>query len=117
MTETFTYNQIKEEYGINALQQIRTLENTSKKKGRYTGHLHFYLQCKHKELTPKGVKIKAQMTGNEARKIIEKAEKALLNVRIGEVVKKNHLLDKKKEQIIRTLSEKLPEGLHKTIEN
>ena len=36
------------------------------------------------------------MTGNEARKIIEKAEKALLNIRIGEVVKRNKLLDKKK---------------------
>ena len=55
------------------------------------------------------------MTGNEARKIIEKAEKALLNVRIGEVVRKNHLLDLKKSQVVRTLSETLPEGLHKKI--
>ena len=98
MTETYSYNQIREEYGIDVLQQIRTLENVSKKKGRFSGHLHFYLQCKHKDLTPKGIKIKAQMSGNEARKIIEKAEKALLNIRISEVVKKNNLLDLKKSK-------------------
>ena len=110
MTETFNYKQIREEYGINVLQQIRTLENISKKKGRYTGHLHFYLQCKHKDLTPKGIKIKAQMSGNEARKIIEKAEKALLNVRISEVVRKNNLLDLKKSRAVELLKEKLPDG-------
>ena len=75
MTETYNYNLIREEYGIDVLQKIRTLENISRKKGRYTGHLHFYLQCKHKELTPKGLRIKAQMSGNEARKIIERAER------------------------------------------
>ena len=115
MTETFNYKQIREEYGINVLQQIRTLENISKKKGRYTGHLHFYLQCKHKDLTPKGIKIKAQMSGNEARKIIEKAEKALLNVRISEVVRKNNLLDLKKSRAVELLKEKLPDGIHKEI--
>ena len=44
MTETYNYNLIREEYGIDVLQKIRTLENISRKKGRYTGHLHFYLQ-------------------------------------------------------------------------
>ena len=112
MTETFNYRQIKEEYGIDVLQQIRTFENISKKKGRYVGHLHFYLQCKHKELVPKGIKIKAQMNGYEARKILEKAEKALLNIRIGEVVRKNKVLDKKKIEVNEALKEKLPERLH-----
>ena len=113
--ETFNYNQIKEEYGVDVLQQIRIFENISRKKGRFSSHLHFYLQCKHKGLTPKGIKIKAQMTGNEARKVIEKAEKALLNVRISEVVKKNKLLDLKKNEAIRSLKEKLPERLHKEL--
>ena len=44
--ETYSYNQIKEEYGIEMLQQIGTLENISRRKGRYSSHLHFYLQCK-----------------------------------------------------------------------
>ena len=111
--ETYNYNLIKEEYGIDALQQIRTLENIAKKKGRYSSHLHFYLQCKHKGLKPKGIKIKAQMSGNEVRKVIEKAEKALLNIRIGEVVRKNKLIDMKKNEAIEALKEKLPENLHK----
>ena len=116
MTETFNYHQIKEEYGTNVLQQIRTLESLSKKKGRYISHLHFYLQCKHKDLTPKGMKIKAQINGKEARKIIKQAEKALLNVRISEVVRKNKLLDQKKDEAIKTLREKLPVGIQKKIE-
>ena len=115
MTQTCNYNQIKEEYGIDVLQQIRTFESLSKKKGRFSGHLHFYLQCKHKDLTPKGIKIKAQMSGNEARKIIEKAEKALLNIRISEVVRKNNLLDFKKSKSIEALKEKLPDGIHSKI--
>ena len=97
------------------LQQIRTLENISRRKGRYSSHLHFYLQCKHKGLTPKGIKIKAQMSGNEVQKIVEKAEKALLNIRIGEVVKKNILLDKKKDEAKRTLKDKIPERLYETL--
>ena len=55
------------------------------------------------------------MSGNEVRKIVEKAEKALLNVRIGEVVRKNKLLDKKKNEAIGTLKDKLPERLHETL--
>ena len=75
MMETFKYKSIQEEYGINVLQQIRELEDVCRTKGRYASHLHFYLQCKRKELTPKGIKIKSQMKGAEARQIIEKAER------------------------------------------
>ena len=67
MTETFKYKSIQEEYGIDVLQQIRELEDVCRTKGRYASHLHFYLQCKRKELTPKGIKIKSQMKGAEAR--------------------------------------------------
>ena len=97
MTETFNYKQIKDEYGIEAIQKIRTFESISKKKGRYVSHLRFYMHCKHGDVVPKGIKIKAQMKGNEARKVIEKAERALLNIRIGEVARKNKILDKRKE--------------------
>ena len=81
MTETTKYTNIKQEYGVNVLDKIRKFERISKTKGRYQSHLRFYLQCKHEELTPKGIKIKSQMKNAEARHIIKKAEKALLNIR------------------------------------
>ena len=57
MTEAFSYKIIKEEYGVNVLELVRKYERISKTKGRYQSHLRFYLQCKHEELTPKGIKM------------------------------------------------------------
>ena len=74
MTETFNYYSIREEYGINVSRQIKEFEDISRTKGRYSSHLRFYLQCKHKELTPKGIRVRSQVNGPEAKKIIEKAE-------------------------------------------
>ena len=79
MTETFNYRQFRSEYGDDALGLVRKFEKISRTKGRYQSHLRFYMQCKNQELVPKGIKIKAQMHNSEARKIVEKAEKALLN--------------------------------------
>ena len=86
MTETFSYKTIKEQYDVDVLQLIRRFESTTKAKGRHLSHLRFYLQCKHKEVTPKGIKLKLQLKDPKSRKIVEKAQKALLNVRISEVV-------------------------------
>ena len=68
MTKVFNYKNIKEEYGINVLELVRRYERLSKTKGRYQSHLRFYLQCKHEELTPKGIKIRSQMQNADARK-------------------------------------------------
>ncbi len=115
MTETFNYNYIRNEYGVNVLNEIRTFENISKTKGRYTSHLRFYLQCKHVEIVPKGIRIKSQMKSREAKEIVRKAEKALINTRIGEVIRKNKLLEKKKIHATEKLKQILPPNLHNTI--
>ena len=115
MTETYSYKDIRDEYGIETIQKIRQFESISRTSGRYRSHLRFYLHCKHNEVTPKGIKIKAQMKGNEARKIIEKAEKALLNIRISEVVKKNNFLERRKSQASQELSEEIPQELHRKL--
>ncbi len=115
MTETFNYNSILTEHGIGVLQKVRQFENISKIKGRYQSHLRFYLQCKHKQLTPKGIKVKSQMHGPEARKIIEKAEKALINIRIGEVIRKNKTLEKKIQDVAENLRSILPNNTHSKI--
>ena len=75
-TETnLNYKRLYEEYGDDVRKLSKELENTMKANGRHQSHLRFYLQCKHEGLVPKGLKIKAQLKSNEARKIIVKAEK------------------------------------------
>ena len=115
MTETFNYSSIRNEHGTNVLKQIRNLEHTSKTKGRFTSHLRFFMQCKHMELTPKCMKLKTTVPGNDARKIIKRTEKALLNIKISEVIKKKDLLQQKIQKTCDSLKEKLPRNLHGTI--
>ena len=98
MTETLSYIQFRNEYGDDAFGLVRKFENISRTKGRYQSHLHFYMHCKNHEVIPKGIKIKSRMQIAEARKIVEKAEKALLNIRISEVVKKNTVLNIEKKK-------------------
>ena len=83
------YNNLRQQYDGNTLQKVRNHENLARKHGRYTSHLRLNLQCKHSNLIPKSIKIKAQTNSNEARNILHRAEKALLNLRISETVKKN----------------------------
>ena len=112
MTETYSYNGIRNDHGTDVLKEVRRLESISKKKGRYVSHLRFHLQCKHLELTPKGLKLKSPVTGDAARKIIEKA---LLNVRISEIVKKKEFLEKRRIEITEDLKTKLPENIYEKI--
>ena len=58
MTETINYNSIKTQHGVNVLQQVKKLETISKRTGRFASHLRFYLQCKHTDLKPKGIKLR-----------------------------------------------------------
>ena len=111
MTETFNYRQLKEEYGFSVLGLVRRYEDISRTKGRYQSHLRFYMQCKNQEMVPKGLKIKCQLQNAEARKIVEKAEKALLNIRISEVVKKNKILQYREEKAVEELNKEIPEGI------
>ena len=109
MTETLSYRQFRNEYGNNVLGLVRKFEGISRTKGRYQSHLRFYMHCKNQDLIPKGIKIKSQMQNAEARKIVEKAEKALLNVRISEVVKKSKILKYREEKAIEDLKKEIPE--------
>ena len=112
-TETnLNYKRLYEEYGDDVRKLSKELENTMKANGRHQSHLRFYLQCKHEGLVPKGLKIKAQMKSNEARKIIVKAEKALLNVRISEVIRKKDTLERKKRRVSEELKRRIPTEIH-----
>ena len=115
MTETLNYRQLNEEYGNNVLSLVRRFESISRTKGRYQSHLRFYMQCKNQELIPKGIRVKSQMQNAEARKIVEKAEKALLNIRISEVVKKNNILKYREDKAIEELRNVIPMEIVETL--
>ena len=115
MTETFNYRQFRNEYGDNVFGLVRKFENISRTKGRYQSHLRFYIHCKNEELIPKGIKIESQMQNAEARKIVEKAEKAFLDVRISEVVKKGKILKYREDKAIEELKNKVPNGTVETL--
>ncbi len=82
----YKLSEIRNIYGDEAIHLIRRLENRSKGMGRYQSHLRFNLQCKHTETIPKSLKINFKGMDEASRNIIRKAEKALLNVRVSNVL-------------------------------
>ena len=103
--DEYKYKNIKTIYGNKTLHTMRCLEAATKSLGRHESHLKFNLQCKHTDLIPKYVKISTKEKGNEARLIIYKAEKALLNIRISEVITNIHKLKTKIEKMLRRITE------------
>ena len=114
----FNYNQLREEYDSTIFQQIRHHEKLARKLGRYTSHLRFNLQCKHTDIIPKSLKIKSSFDSNEARNVLHRAEKALLNLRVSETVAKRNRLLKEKTRIKNELKDDLSMDIYKQmIEN
>ena len=109
------YREIEQIYGVECKQKLRHYERTSRKVGRYTSHLHFNLQCKHNNVTPKHVKIQGKWRDEEERRIIRRAEKALLNKKIGEVVKRRNDLKRKQEEVKDQLKSILDENMFEEI--
>ena len=107
----FNYNNLRQQYDGNTLQKVRNHENLARKHGRYTSHLRFNLQCKHSNIIPKSIKIKAQTNSNEARNILHRAEKALLNLRISETIKKRNNIKNEKSKIESELNNTLPKQI------
>ena len=102
--------QIKEKYGQAVTKQIRKIEKTADAIGRYRSHMRFNLQMKHTGITPKSIKIKAQQSSKEARLVIHKAEKALLNIRIAETIKKKKMLEENCVKQVKDIETRLDEN-------
>ena len=96
--------EIREKYGNETLNKIRQHEKLAKTLGRFRSHLHFGLQCKHSQLIPKTLKINHHTTSSEANDIIRRAERALLNIRISENLRKIARLRAKLQTIESDLS-------------
>ena len=74
---------IKEQYGIEALQQLQLWEKSELKGSNYRNHRIFTLRCISQNLTPVSIKLKPNhKVSASARKIIEKAERQLMQDRV-----------------------------------
>ena len=107
------HSNVRDAYGKVCLDNIRHLEKTGKKIARYRNHLRFSLHCKHQNITPTSLRLSSPIKGNKADNILRKAERSLLNVRIGQTVNKLDDLTVEKsrfENVINTAKD-IPENV------
>ncbi|XP_072038548.1 uncharacterized protein [Amphiura filiformis] len=90
---------IRNDYGKDCLNNIRQLEKTGCKIARYRNHLRFSLHCKHQRITPVSLRLSSTVKGTKADNILRRAERSLLNVRIGQIVRKLDDLESEKDRI------------------
>ena len=78
------HNYIKGKYGQEALNQLRLCEKDTIRLSDYKNHRIFMLRCISSNLVPVRVKLKSAHSklSQGARKIIEKAQKQLLQDRV-----------------------------------
>ncbi|XP_072048287.1 uncharacterized protein [Amphiura filiformis] len=90
------FKDLRENYGRNAVRDLRSLENTERKISRFRCHRVYSLRAKHSGLIPTSLKLKCPINTKRARDIVNKAEKALLNERIRVVTNKIKTLEDEK---------------------
>ena len=69
------FQSIRNQYNQNGLRTVRRLEEVCGKLARFRSHLKFNLRCKDEAITPVSLKIKTNVKGNKAEKIINKFRK------------------------------------------
>ena len=111
----YNYRELELNYGAELRRKVRHLENTSKKYGRFCSHLHFNLQCKRSEVTPRHIKIRGKWESEEERRIINQAEKALLNYKIRETVKKREYLRSAVEKLKCEIKSEIPSDIFEQV--
>ena len=81
------HKDLKEKYGIEALQQLQLWEKNVLRASDYRNHRIFTLKCISHNLVPVSVKLKSSCSkiSSSARKIIEKAERQLMQDRVRSI--------------------------------
>ena len=103
-TGLFKYKSIEEKYGREILNYVKKYETNARTLGRYRSHLHFNMHCKHHDVIPKSLKMKPPINSPEARKLVHKVEKSLLNMRISETVSKLKTIKVEARNLLEKLS-------------
>ena len=107
----FKYKELKQEYGEQILQKVRKYEHLSISKAKNNSHLHFNMHCKHHNVIPKSLKIKSPIDNAQARILINKTQKTMLNIRISETIQKQKHLNYEFVKIENELKNILPPNL------
>ncbi len=88
------FKNIRENYGQSTVRLVRELEKNEQKIASYRNHLVFTLRCKEEEVIPPSLRLKCPIPTTNARNIILRAQKQLLNERIRTINNKiGHLKD------------------------
>ena len=109
------YRELELNYGADLRRKVRHLENLSKKHGRFCSHLHFNLQCKRSEVTPRYLKIQGKWESDEEKRVIKRAEKFLLNIKIRDTVRKRDYLRSAAEDLEGEIKFVIPDQLYKNV--
>ena len=107
MTETLIYSTLRLKYGEEVLKNIGKIGKLSKSLGRTESHLRFNLQCKHTNITPKYVRVKAQQTDEQVWKIIHEAETKILKHNISLNIKKKENIKSQLSQNFNKLTQEI----------
>ncbi|XP_072036219.1 uncharacterized protein [Amphiura filiformis] len=115
MTENI-HQFVNNKFGRDCLQQVRTYEKTARKIATWRNHLRFNLRCLHEEITPRSIKLKSNVSGHRANKILQHAERKLLNERVRQVNFTIDVLKDKQDHISGNLSATLPSDAFTRVE-
>ena len=103
---------LKHEFDPLVIKTVRKLENTERKLARFRNHLHFTLHCKHQGLTPNSLKLRTSAKGQAVDKVLQKAERALMSLRIGNTLNTIGILEGQKLDLEEKLFTELPNPVY-----
>ncbi|KAJ0057450.1 hypothetical protein NL108_006138 [Boleophthalmus pectinirostris] len=85
---------IRRRFGQKGVKALRHLERLEKARARYNNHLRFNLRCRDENITPASINIKTPIPTHNAKQIVNKAKKALLNERIRTTINKQKNIER-----------------------
>jgi len=76
------FTELRKEYGQSTVKLVRELESQEKKLARHRNHLVFTLRCRDEAVVPTSLRLHCPIKTQNAKHIVQKAEKALVRERI-----------------------------------
>ena len=111
----FKYKELNSKYGDQTLQKVRRYEQLSISRAKFKSHLHFNLHCKHHNVIPKSLKMKSPVDNEQARHLLRKTERALLNIRITDTIQKQKQINNECLNVENELKGRLPNTVFNTL--
>ena len=101
------FTNLRSEFGQDFVKTVRKWDKFERKIARHKNHLVFSLRCKDEGIIPSSLRIRSPINTSNARNIIEKARKGLLQERIRVTTNKLNTFEseskKCRESVVLTL--------------